>query len=66
MKVKDHKDYNPEFPENFPWGWLDSQRLSCIASVYVNYIQNNLKSDRNLVPGLRLALQVIAEEANLY
>jgi len=67
MKVKDHDSYNQEFPENFTWGWVDSISLGNISSVIVNYIENDLKysKDRNLVPGLRLALHIIADVAEV-
>jgi len=66
MKVKDHPHFNPEFPENFTWEWLDSPKLADISCVITNYIQNDLKRDRNYTPGLRAALVIIADEATLY
>lgn len=67
MKVKDHKDYNDEFPENFTWGWVDSLSLGNVSEVIVNYIKNDLKysKDRNMVPGLRLALRILAGVAEV-
>jgi len=65
MKVKDHQDWNPEFPENFTWEWLDSNQLSGITCAISTHIANDLKRDRNYVPGLRAALVVIADVANL-
>ena len=65
MKVKDHSQYNPQFPENFTWGWVDSISLGNIASVLVNYIENDLKRERNYVPGLRAALNIIADVAEI-
>ena len=65
MKVKDHCHYNPEFPEAFTWGWVDSISLCNLASVIVNQINHDLRRDRNLVPGLRAALNTIADVAEI-
>jgi len=65
MKVKDHDQYNEEFPETFTWGWIDSISLGKIASGIVNHIENDLKRERNHVPGLRAALNIIADVAKI-
>ena len=65
MKVKNHCHYNPEFPEAFTWGWLDSISLGNVASDVVNQINHDLRRDRNLVPGLRAALNIIADVAEI-
>ena len=66
MKAKEHSQFNAEFPENFTWEWVDSQKLSSIACLIKHYILTDLKQDRNYVPGLRAALIIISEEAELY
>jgi hypothetical protein len=66
MKVKDCSDYNTEFPETFTWSWLDSPKLCNIANNIRNHIDHDLRTaNRNNVPGLRLALNIIAEEADI-
>ena len=66
MEVRRHKDYNVEYPEAFTWGWVDSQKLGDIASIIVNYIEADLKTkDRNYTPGLRAALRIIADVAEV-
>jgi len=65
MKVKDHNSYNPEFPETFTWGWVNSISLGGISSVIVNYIENDLQRERSYVPGLRKALDIIADVAEI-
>jgi len=65
MKVKDHDSYNSEFPEQFPWGWIDSISLCNISAVIVNRIEHDLRRDRNYVPGLRAALDIIADVAEI-
>ena len=65
MKAKDHNHYNPEFPETFTWGWLDSPKLCDITSVIAAHIEHDLRRDRNYVPGLRAALNIIADVAEI-
>ena len=65
IKVKDHSHYNSEFPEMFTWGWVDSASLGNIAAIIVNHIQNDLRRERNYVPGLRAALDIIADVAEI-
>jgi len=65
MKVKDHDNYNSEFPETFTWGWVDSISLGNISAVLVNHIENDLRRERNYVPGLRKALDIIADVAEV-
>jgi len=65
MKVNQHSNYNEQFPETFTWGWVDSTRLADIASVIVNHIEHDLRRDRNYVPGLRAALNIIADIAEV-
>ena len=64
MKVKKCRDFDPNYPEVFPWGHLDSITVSNIASDIRNSIDHDLRtSHRNLVPGLRVALNIIADHA---
>ena len=65
MKVIECRDYNKEFPETFTWGHVDSIKLSSLAFNIVNHINHDLKKDRNYVAGLRLALNLIAEVAEV-
>ena len=61
MKVIECADYNQEFPESFPWGHIDSIKMCNLASIIVTHINHAFtKGDRNNVPGLRLALNLIA------
>jgi len=65
IKVKDHSHYSSEFPETFTWGWVDSIHLGDVSSVIVNHIENDLLRTRNYVPGLRAALNIIADVAEI-
>lgn len=65
MKAKDHCHYNSEFPEQFTWGWIDSISLGNIAATIVNHIEHDLRRGRNYVPGLRAALNIIADVAEI-
>lgn len=65
MKVSEHPSFKPEFPEVFPWGWVDSIHLTNVASTIVNHIRHDMSKGRNNVPGLRLALNIIAERAEV-
>jgi hypothetical protein len=65
MKAKDHCHYNSEFPEQFTWGWIDSIILGSIAATIVNHIEHDLRLNRNYVPGLRAALNIIADVSEI-
>jgi len=66
MTVKECANYNPMFPEKFPWGSIESISLTNVAFQIVNHIEHDLRSkERNLVPGLRVALNQIAEYAKV-
>ena len=66
MLVKDCNNFNPEYPEQFTWGHLDSISLCNVASELSNHINHDLKTvERNKVPGLRLALNIIAKYAEV-
>ena len=54
--------FDSEFPEMYRYEKLDSIKLSRLYSNIILLIYDNLQSeDRNLVPGLRMALKEIAE-----
>ena len=54
--------FDNEFPEMYRYEKLDSIKLSRLYSNIILVICDNLQSeDRNLVPGLRMALKEIAE-----
>lgn len=54
--------YNANYPERYNWDLLDSHKLSKIAEEISAKIDEDLKTeDRNLVPGLRTALNIIAD-----
>lgn len=64
ITVKQHPDFNPEFPETFPWGKVDQITLSETAARIASWIATDLRApERHLVPGLRQALRIIAELA---
>jgi len=69
MRAKDAATYNPEFPEMFTWGHLDSPKLSSIAFDIANEIAHDIRActsqDRLYTPGLRRALNLIAEHAEI-
>jgi hypothetical protein len=64
--VKNHKHYNSEFPEEFTWGILDSYKLTALSLSIAAEIKACLKQKTmNYVPGLRLALNMISEMAEV-
>ena len=67
MKASESRDYNREFPEQFTWGHIDSPQLSSIAAQIRNRIEHSFAHDpdRVLIPGLRAALNDIADVAKL-
>jgi hypothetical protein len=67
MKVIEANGFNPEFPESFSWGHLDSPILSSLASIIVAEIEHSFRTDpnRNVVPGCRVALRHLARLADL-
>jgi hypothetical protein len=68
MKVIDCDQlYNSEFPELFKWHMIDSLKLTSVSIKISDLIKEDLKTiDRNLIPGLRTALNVIAEITDIY
>lgn len=66
MKVTETIHYDSEFPENFTWGHVDSPKMASLGSIISAHILKDLRtSDRLCVPGLRQALNYIAEMADL-
>ena len=66
MLIYQDKEYNSKFPETYNWNKIDSIKLCKLALNYKGWIQHDLKNiDRNLVPGLRKALNIIAERAEI-
>jgi len=66
MKVSEHSEFNPEYPEKYTWGRIDKITYSNLGSLLSNWIEHDIKTiDRNLVPGLRKALNLIAEKADI-
>jgi len=67
MKVVEVSCFNPEFPEIFPWGRVDSILGAVVAADIVNHIEHECRKradKRGLVPGLRLALRILAEHVD--
>ena len=66
MKADRHPDYRPEFPESFNWSKLDSIKLCDLALELANETKICLRDNRrDLVPGLRFALNRIAERGEV-
>lgn len=65
MKVKDYHSYDPECPETFTWGWVDQISLRYISLIIVSHIGHDLRQDRKFTPGLRVALNIIADIAEI-
>jgi hypothetical protein len=64
MKVAQHPDYDARFPGKFQWGLLDSLKMGTFAAEVAMRLNRELQKDmldRQVVPGLRLALHMIAE-----
>jgi hypothetical protein len=66
MKISEITNFNTEFPETFPWSHIDTISLCAIASQIVNQINHDFrKKELNCIPGLRKALNIIAEYVDL-
>ena len=67
MKVRNHMGFSSQFPENFNWNLTDSISLGLLAVQLAARVQYELKetNDRLNVPGLRFALNKIAEQAEI-
>lgn len=59
-------DFDYEFPERFNWGAIDSITISEAAEEMCRHISDGFSTlDRNNVPGLRLALNILAKKAKV-
>jgi hypothetical protein len=65
MKVKEYFCYSHLYPEKFEWGYINSISLSDLSQEIVDNINKEMKKERNFVPGLRMALNLIAEIAEI-
>ena len=62
IKIINDPKFNPSYPEDYAWGKIDSLKFSNFGYALSNLIYQDLKTkNRNLVPGLRKALNVMAE-----
>jgi len=68
IEVRDCPGFDPEFPENFKdWHLIDSIKLDRIVTEIKGQIKEGFTNqDLNYVPGLRMALIIIAGEAEIY
>lgn len=67
MPVALHAKFNPTFPEEFNWGLIDGQTLTDVAERICREIKSDMRGTSRLrVPGLRLALNCIAEVALIH
>jgi hypothetical protein len=61
-----HHEYNSDFPEKFKWNLMDSYKLIDVSEKIAEEIKRDLKTDdRNFTPGLRRALNIIAEHSEI-
>ena len=61
-RIEDAPGYNREFPELYPWAQVDQITISALGEYFSIEIERDLKTaDRLKVPGLRHALNLIAE-----
>jgi len=68
MKASEHNEFDPQYPEKFNWGYLDSIILHKLAERFSQRIIGEsllIASQRHYTAGLREALNEIAKEANL-
>jgi hypothetical protein len=66
MKVNECRNFNPDYPELFTWGHVDSPTLSSLGNIIRAAIEADLRTaDRNLTPGLRQALRYLADLADV-
>lgn len=64
--VTQNREFNPEFPERFNWEGIDSPKLAEIAVELASRVVGEsllIPSQRIRTPGLRVALNAIAEIA---
>ena len=65
MRVRDHAGYDGEFPEKFPWESVNERSLCEIGPRIAQEIAKDFGKERRLVPGLRMALNCIAQYATV-
>jgi hypothetical protein len=69
MTVKAYEKYDPQFPEQFNWGMIESIKLTAVAEQIVREIKNEFvekpQDERLKVAGLRHALNIIASVAEI-
>ena len=66
MKVAEDTNFNEQYPEHYPWGKIDSYLMCNTTNDIINHLNHDMKTvNRNLVPGLRKALCIIAQYAEL-
>ena len=66
--VWNHEAFDPLYPETFPWNKTTTPHLSTLSVRIKNEIMKQLKWSvemRSEVPGLRLALKMIAKHAEV-
>ena len=69
MKVRECNNFSADFPETFTWGHVNQISLSNLANTISNHIwlesKNKRGEERILTPGLREALNQIADIADV-
>jgi hypothetical protein len=64
MKVIEDQNYRQAYPETYRWSGIDSITVCNLAYAISSHIEHDLRtSTRLFVPGLRKALNLIAETA---
>jgi hypothetical protein len=64
MKFKELAEFNALYPEQYPWDTIDNNTLSRATAKIANEIKQGFASDqRDSITGLRIALNIIAIEA---
>ena len=64
MRVINDPKYSKVFPETYCWNMIDSMKYSYLADIICGEIRYDIATDeRLLVPGLRKALNLLAEKA---
>lgn len=66
MKVIDDPSFNDDYPEAYRWGTVLQNNIQSLAQAIAFHIEMDLRTpDRLLVPGLRYALCLLAEIAEV-
>ena len=70
MTVSQTNKFNPAFPESYPWRNLDNRTQSAFGEILSNRIKDEAEhkpiGERNNIPGLRVALCLLANMAEIY